>query len=304
MPRAAALAASVGARTPLLRRAGSPAAAAAAAVAPMASSPALVRHLGFHIKIKHTPGSPKPAAAAPPPKAARERLPPPPPSNEAIDAPLIRLLGADGANLGVMPPADALVRAREASLDLVMSVPHATPPVCRLVELRAFYRGLRDAQVERRKSERVRQAKEMRYSARIDGVCGTTRALHAGGWTRSAGTTTLSFCWGIRFVCIWNAASTPLYELWDASSPAAADHDLDVKSAKVIEFLREGRPVRVAVQFTMSVWSKEEPARREVFSKIVQRVRRVVCVGRWCSTEGRAAHAANLYAIANTPSCR
>ena len=54
--------------------------------------------------------------------------------------------------------------------------------------------------------------------------------------------------------------------------PAPA-HDLEIKSAKVIEFLKEGRPVRVSVSFTMSVWSKEEPARREVLARVVQQVR-------------------------------
>ena len=44
----------------------------------------------------------------------------------------------------------------------------------------------------------------------------------------------------------------------------------------MLEFLKEGRPVRVAVSLTVHAWSQEEPARREVFATIVRKVR--VCV--------------------------
>ena len=51
------------------------------------------------------------------------------------------------------------------------------------------------------------------------------------------------------------------------------DHDLNTKATRILEFLREGRSVRVVVSLTMSNWTQEEPARREVFARIVRKVR-------------------------------
>lgn len=51
------------------------------------------------------------------------------------------------------------------------------------------------------------------------------------------------------------------------------EHDLGVKSGRVVEFLRGGHPVKVAVAFTtMAAAAKEEPARREVMAKVVRAV--------------------------------
>jgi len=51
--------------------------------------------------------------------------------NEAIRDPEVRLIGSDGAQLGVMPTAQAQRLADEARLDLVKIVPNARPPVRR-----------------------------------------------------------------------------------------------------------------------------------------------------------------------------
>jgi translation initiation factor IF-3 len=54
--------------------------------------------------------------------------------NERIRAREIRLIGADGAQLGVMTPEAALVLAEEAGLDLVEVAAAANPPVCRIMD--------------------------------------------------------------------------------------------------------------------------------------------------------------------------
>lgn len=50
------------------------------------------------------------------------------------------------------------------------------------------------------------------------------------------------------------------------------DHDLGIKAAKMIEFLKDMRPVQMLVSLTINAWMQEEPARREVFAKVVRRV--------------------------------
>jgi translation initiation factor IF-3 len=54
--------------------------------------------------------------------------------NQMIRAPEIRVIGAEGEQLGVMTPQDAMARADEAGLDLVEVAPGSRPPVCRIMD--------------------------------------------------------------------------------------------------------------------------------------------------------------------------
>src|SRR6476619_1293163 len=54
--------------------------------------------------------------------------------NEQIRISPIRLIGADGEQLGLVPTAQALEKAREAGLDLVEVAADERPPVCRILD--------------------------------------------------------------------------------------------------------------------------------------------------------------------------
>ncbi|MCS7306374.1 MAG: translation initiation factor IF-3 [Thermoguttaceae bacterium] len=54
--------------------------------------------------------------------------------NEQILAPQVRVIGADGVQLGILPIAEALELARQAELDLVEVAPNEHPPVCRIMD--------------------------------------------------------------------------------------------------------------------------------------------------------------------------
>ena len=58
--------------------------------------------------------------------------------NERIRVREIRVIGADGEQLGVMTPEDALVQAREIGLDLVEVAANSRPPVCRIMDYGKF----------------------------------------------------------------------------------------------------------------------------------------------------------------------
>ena len=51
--------------------------------------------------------------------------------NEEIRVPEVRVIGANGEQVGVMSPKSAMELAEQAELDLVEISPNATPPVCR-----------------------------------------------------------------------------------------------------------------------------------------------------------------------------
>jgi translation initiation factor IF-3 len=58
--------------------------------------------------------------------------------NERIRAREIRVIGSDGAQLGIMHPAEALERARAEGLDLVEVAAGSNPPVCRIMDYGRF----------------------------------------------------------------------------------------------------------------------------------------------------------------------
>jgi translation initiation factor IF-3 len=59
-----------------------------------------------------------------------------------IRATSVRVIAADGTQLGVMATEDALRRAAEAGLDLVEINPRASPPVCKVMNFAQFKRRL------------------------------------------------------------------------------------------------------------------------------------------------------------------
>ncbi len=83
--------------------------------------------------------------------------------NEEIRAPLVRLIGADGGQVGVVPIAVAQQQAQEAQLDLVEIVPHTDPPVCRIMDFGKFqFEAQKQRQVSRKKAKQI-QIKEVKF---------------------------------------------------------------------------------------------------------------------------------------------
>ena len=88
--------------------------------------------------------------------------------NEEIRDREVRLIGADGAQLGVMSAREAQARADEAGLDLVKISPTATPPVCKLMDYGKYRFEQAKREKEARKNQHVVEVKEVRMSPGID----------------------------------------------------------------------------------------------------------------------------------------
>jgi bacterial translation initiation factor 3 (bIF-3) len=58
--------------------------------------------------------------------------------NERIRFPKIRVIDADGSQLGIMSPREAVQIAEERELDLVLVSDKADPPVCRIMDYGKF----------------------------------------------------------------------------------------------------------------------------------------------------------------------
>ena len=73
--------------------------------------------------------------------------------NTQIRAREVRVIDADGGQLGVMRPEDAIRMALQKELDLVEVAPSANPPVCRIMDYGKFrYTQKKKAQESRKKS--------------------------------------------------------------------------------------------------------------------------------------------------------
>ena len=88
--------------------------------------------------------------------------------NEEIRDKEIRVIGADGTQLGIMSAATALNLAAEQELDLVKIAPNSTPPVCKIMDYGKFRFEQLKKEKEARKNQRIVEIKEVRMSPNID----------------------------------------------------------------------------------------------------------------------------------------
>jgi len=88
--------------------------------------------------------------------------------NEEIRDREVRLIDADGGQLGVMSAAEAQRHADEAGLDLVKISPNAVPPVCKLMDYGKFRFEQAKREKEAKKNQHVVEIKEIRMSPGID----------------------------------------------------------------------------------------------------------------------------------------
>ena len=83
--------------------------------------------------------------------------------NEAVEAPQVRLIGADGAQVGVVPTAEALAMAQEASLDLVQIAGDSDPVVCKIMDYGKHLFDIKKKKAASKKKQKQTQIKEMKF---------------------------------------------------------------------------------------------------------------------------------------------
>jgi translation initiation factor IF-3 len=88
--------------------------------------------------------------------------------NERIRISQVRVIGADGSQLGVMSPIDATRIAKEQGLDLVEVAPLVAPPVCRILDYNKFRYDEQRRDREAKKKHHVAKLKEVKFKPRIE----------------------------------------------------------------------------------------------------------------------------------------
>jgi len=83
--------------------------------------------------------------------------------NQDISAPEVRLIDAEGDQVGIVSIEDALEAADQVKLDLVEIVPNAEPPVCRIMDYGKFvFEQKKQKQTAKKKQKQV-QVKEIKF---------------------------------------------------------------------------------------------------------------------------------------------
>ena len=86
-----------------------------------------------------------------------------PPINENITAREVRLIGAEGEQIGIVSIQEAMAAADEAKLDLVEISPDAEPPVCRIMDYGKHIFEKKKQQAAARKNQKIIQIKEIKF---------------------------------------------------------------------------------------------------------------------------------------------
>ncbi|MEM9128970.1 MAG: translation initiation factor IF-3 [Pseudomonadota bacterium] len=88
--------------------------------------------------------------------------------NDRITSTEIRLIGADGENVGVVSPNRAMDMADAAGLDLVEISPNASPPVCKIMDFGKYKYEQQKRESEARKKQKVIEVKEVKFRPNTD----------------------------------------------------------------------------------------------------------------------------------------
>jgi translation initiation factor IF-3 len=88
--------------------------------------------------------------------------------NDRIRIPRVRVVGADGNQIGILETRQALTLAQEQDLDLVEVAPQADPPVCRIMDYGKYKYEQAVRQREARKKQSLVVVKEMKMRPKID----------------------------------------------------------------------------------------------------------------------------------------
>ena len=98
--------------------------------------------------------------------------------NDEITVRECRLIGYDGAQMGIYPTSQALRIAESSGYDLVEIAPNAEPPVCRIMDYGKFKYDQAIKAKQARKNQSKIEVKEMKFRPKIDVGDYTTKKKH------------------------------------------------------------------------------------------------------------------------------
>jgi translation initiation factor IF-3 len=98
--------------------------------------------------------------------------------NKGIRASQVRVIGADGEQIGIIPIEEALRIAGEDSLDVVEVSPDAKPPVCKIMDFGKFKYEQTKKKQEARRKQKSTQIKEIKVRPKTNDHDLETKVKH------------------------------------------------------------------------------------------------------------------------------
>lgn len=105
--------------------------------------------------------------------------------NEQITFKEVRVIDADGSQLGILPVKSAIEAAYAKDLDLVAVSPQANPPVCKIMDYGKYRFEIAKREKEAKKNQKVIETKEIRLGLNIDKHDFETKGNHAISFLKS-----------------------------------------------------------------------------------------------------------------------
>ena len=90
------------------------------------------------------------------------------PTNGRIRAKEVQLINQNGEKLGIMSLRDALNKAEESKLDLVLVAPNVNPPVCKIMNYGKYKFEQAKKEKEAKKKQKIQETKELRITPNIE----------------------------------------------------------------------------------------------------------------------------------------
>jgi translation initiation factor IF-3 len=87
--------------------------------------------------------------------------------NETIRTPQVRLIGEEGAHVGIIATSEALAKARERELDLVVIQAKTDPPIAKIVDFGKYKYEMDKEQQRTKAKQKSVEVKGIRLSVRI-----------------------------------------------------------------------------------------------------------------------------------------
>lgn len=101
-----------------------------------------------------------------------------PPKNEEIKIPRLMVISDTGERLGILKLSDALIKAKEKSLDLVLVAPNGKPPVAKILDFGKLRYELQKKERDSKKKQKRTELKQMKFRPKIDGNDYNTKLKH------------------------------------------------------------------------------------------------------------------------------
>ncbi|QJC36816.1 translation initiation factor IF-3 [Enterobacteriaceae endosymbiont of Donacia vulgaris] len=88
--------------------------------------------------------------------------------NENIRSKIVRLIGLNGEQIGIINIKEALIKAKNTGFDLVEISPNSEPPVCRIMDYGKFLYTKNKASKEQKKKQKIIHLKEIKFRPGTD----------------------------------------------------------------------------------------------------------------------------------------